>query len=429
MDSLGSDHLPICTKLQLHPARTKTLPHHNWDKADWDAFSQHLVGVPPPYLRNFHTAYRVWLRQLNAATDLAVPVTTRRQHPSPWLSRETRALITERNQAQARGDTAAYGALCSQVNEAIALAKRQIFEDRIADCSSNIWPLIKQLDNSGFVNKSTAIKSSSGKSLSSDKDIANEFAKTYALRSKNPTLSFQGNKQARRDVLVPAKKVVAEAASASARTPPPQISMSELDTHINRLPPTGSPGPDNIHNQAIKHLPPNHRHFLLGVINASLATGQLPHSWRQASIIPIPKPGKELNSTGSYRPIALTSCLAKLVERVVLHHLLPHLEPNIHPNQAGFRPSRSTDDHLAWFTQEVIDGQGRSQPTVAAFLDLSAAFDVAWRPAIILKLQELGTPPPPSKLDLNFSLRPPSLRKIQYGKLFKAPLSPRRAPG
>ena len=58
-----------------------------------------------------------------------------------------------------------------------------------------------------------------------------------------------------------------------------------------------SPGIDTVHYQLLKHL----RFFRLHGLY----------------IIPVPKPGKVLSDPGSYRQIALTSCLCKTMERMV----------------------------------------------------------------------------------------------------------------
>ena len=44
----------------------------------------------------------------------------------------------------------------------------------------------------------------------------------------------------------------------------------------------------------------------------------LPDEWKKAIIVPILKTGKPANLIRSYRPIALTSILAKIQERMIL---------------------------------------------------------------------------------------------------------------
>ena len=73
-----------------------------------------------------------------------------------------------------------------------------------------------------------------------------------------------------------------------------------------------------------------------------------PESWRLATIIPIPKPGKDHAEPTNYRPIALTSCLCKTLERMINKRLVWYLESNnlITKYQSGFRAERSTNDNL-----------------------------------------------------------------------------------
>ncbi|GFO47309.1 uncharacterized protein PoB_007381400 [Plakobranchus ocellatus] len=51
-----------------------------------------------------------------------------------------------------------------------------------------------------------------------------------------------------------------------------------------------------------------------------------PPSWREDSVVPIPKPGKDPSATSNYRPIVLTSCLCQTIERMVNDRLVHVLE-------------------------------------------------------------------------------------------------------
>ena len=66
-------------------------------------------------------------------------------------------------------------------------------------------------------------------------------------------------------------------------------------------------GPDEIHCEFLKHLPSSSLEFLLYVFNQVWVSGRFPTSWKEATIIPIPKPGKDNTDPSNYRPIALTS--------------------------------------------------------------------------------------------------------------------------
>ena len=88
-----------------------------------------------------------------------------------------------------------------------------------------------------------------------------------------------------------------------------------------------SPGPDDIHYQFLKHLPESSLSILLKTFNDIWETGNVPKSLKKATIIPIPKPGKD-NTNPNYRPIALTSCICKTLERMINERLVWCLETN-----------------------------------------------------------------------------------------------------
>ena len=64
-------------------------------------------------------------------------------------------------------------------------------------------------------------------------------------------------------------------------------------------------GPDNILYALLRHLPEESLLVLLDLFNKLWSEGNFPDSWREATIIPLPKPGKDPTNPSSYRPIAL----------------------------------------------------------------------------------------------------------------------------
>lgn len=65
---------------------------------------------------------------------------------------------------------------------------------------------------------------------------------------------------------------------------------------------------------------------ILELFNKLWVEGKLPIEWKQAVIIPIAKPGKDPSIVWNYRPIALTSNLCKLMERMIAIRLYYVLE-------------------------------------------------------------------------------------------------------
>ena len=100
-------------------------------------------------------------------------------------------------------------------------------------------------------------------------------------------------------------------------------------------------------------------------------------------------------STAKIR-IALTSCIAKLMEKMVssrLYHILESTD-KFAPCQAGFRKGRSAEEQLARVTQEIFDALESSPPrrSVLALLDFSTAYDTVWKCGLYSKLDDLGVP-------------------------------------
>jgi hypothetical protein len=132
------------------------------------------------------------------------------------------------------------------------------------------------------------------------------------------------------------------------------FSLNELRSslHLSR---ESSPGADNINYSTLQHLPNESLRALLNLINNIWLSGDIPNEIKHSIIVPLLKPGKDPTEAKSYRPISLTSCLSKVIERMVNNRLVHHIEKNnILPNiQCGFRRNRSTTDHLARLSDDI----------------------------------------------------------------------------
>ena len=96
--------------------------------------------------------------------------------------------------------------------------------------------------------------------------------------------------------------------------------------------------------------------------------------WSDINLIPIPKCG-DLGNTTNYRGIALSSVVAKLVNRMLLNRIQPKLDPLLRSNQNGFCPRRSTTAHILAL-RRIIEGVKRNNlKAVFLFVDFNKAFD------------------------------------------------------
>ena len=122
--------------------------------------------------------------------------------------------------------------------------------------------------------------------------------------------------------------------------------------------------------------------------------GYIPTAWKLATFCMLLKPDKLPSLTTSYRPISLMSSIMKLFEQVIERRLCSYLEDIgfINKYQSGFRQNKSTDDHLFWLSQSVMESFNREGYVVAAFLDVEEAFDNVWHNGLRYKIFMLDLP-------------------------------------
>ena len=132
------------------------------------------------------------------------------------------------------------------------------------------------------------------------------------------------------------------------------FTLEELQTAIRNTRPT-TPGEDGISAKFLKGLSDDRLHSLLRIFNDIFDSGIPPASWKTAVILPIRKPGKPAHQVSSYRPIALTSVLCKVFERIILRRLIAWggQQRLFHPDHFGFLPHRDTTLALATFLNDI----------------------------------------------------------------------------
>ena len=150
-------------------------------------------------------------------------------------------------------------------------------------------------------------------------------------------------------------------------------------------------GVDGIHTIVLKKMCHHIIRPLAYLINLSLAKGIFPDHLKIAEVIPIFKSQKK-HLMNNYRPIALTSNIAKIYEKVIHKRLIDFLTKCniISSNQFCFIRNLGTTDALTKTVDFIYKNLGKSKPTAAIFLDLTKAFDTVNHKILIDKLDCYG---------------------------------------
>ena len=389
-----SDHFPLLTTYDLaweyQPSPHDNRPRLQFEQADWPHFQTHVdEGLDPRLARRLQTLRHVASQQQREAcieqgaahfhailrqAAKAIPKTTRPPGIPPFWNAACQHADTHCRLQYGAYQATPTPATWHQYLEAkharaetLAEQKRQLFGKRLANLDparAADWNLVKSRDRGADL-RGTIIDGKSGLTAK-----ANHFARRFAP----PTTGAR-------------MRVPRHAAC-------PRVTMPELEAALHKTKRHKAPGPDGIHPEFLKDgLGPLGRLFLLHLIDASVFTGYLPRTWKHAHWLPILKPTKPPEDSGSYRPISLTSVVSKVAERVVDTRIRADPAFNIDTRQHAFRRAHRTEDALArlvdtanraWndtYNVRYEYGAGRANWIVrsgratATLLDLTSAFD------------------------------------------------------
>ena len=168
-----------------------------------------------------------------------------------------------------------------------------------------------------------------------------------------------------------------------------EFSPEDIELACGELKESASAGPDGVPASLLRTCRKQLSSPLYKLWRASLNKGKIPDELLLVLICPIHKGGNK-SLPKNYRPVALTSHLIKVFERVLRRVLVKHIEDNdILPNgQHGSRALRSTLTQLLSHWDTVLDGLEQGSGVDCIYLDFSKAFDKVETGVLLHKLKE-----------------------------------------
>ncbi|KAG1677309.1 RNA-directed DNA polymerase from mobile element jockey [Nymphon striatum] len=382
-----SDHFPIHVKGNGPPIKGRP---QRWKlhKADWTMFKQLCAEqLNISSFAEISDQYSEFITILLEVADISIPKTSQypKRFDKPWFNTDCKDAVRERKRLLRKfslrptsDNLSCYRQAAAAARRTIRQAKRESWRQYVSKLNSqssikSAWDRLRKIRGKGT---SDAYKhlNVGGTAITSQLGIANALGQSFCRNSSsdNCTGSFRSYKNRAESQQLDFKTTNTEVYNQV-------FSLEELRRSLRASKDT-SPGPDSIHYQMLKHLPDCSLALILNIFNTIWITGAIPSSWLEATVIPIPKPGKDHTDPLNYRPIALTSCICKTMERMINCRLTYYLETNniLTRYQSGFRRQRSTIDHLVRFETLVREAFVRREHLAAVFFDLEKAYETTW---------------------------------------------------
>ncbi len=171
------------------------------------------------------------------------------------------------------------------------------------------------------------------------------------------------------------------------------IDFSEQDIidAIDELKNNSASGPDGLVAIFLKKCKNSLSKPLFQLWRKCLDQGITPCKLKEAHIIPIYKGGHQ-GLAANYRPVALTSHLIKIFEKVVRNYIVKFLEENnlYNISQHGFRNGRSCLSQLLSHYDKILEILASGSNVDTVYLDFAKAFDKVDHGILLKKLSLLG---------------------------------------
>ena len=388
----GSDHRAIETTFNIETPAQTTEPRLLLKNAPWKDIrtrvEENLRFAP------VGGTVQSQADRLEKAVAEAVNALTPRARPSPYAKRWWTSDLTKlrktytyhRNRARSHRRAGSPDQnlertakeASKEYHDAIRKRKKAHWEDFLAD-STNIWQAARYMQPANLTSfdKVPPLSRADGSRTEDTTEQAQELMKTF-FPPLPEEIEDEGQRPNRASI------------------PLPPLTLEEVERQVLRAKPWKAPGEDGLPAAVWKEVWQVVKTRVLHLFRQSLDTGDIPHQWKQAKIIPLKKPNKgDYTKAKAWRPISLLSTLGKLLEAVVAERISNLVETFglLPTNHFGARKQRSAEQALV-LLQEQIYNAWRSRKVLSLIsFDVKGAYNGVYKERLIQRLLARGVPP------------------------------------
>lgn len=308
-----------------------------------------------------------------AAFEMNCPLTRRPATSKSWWTRELDKLRKNTRRlfgaARRTGDWDSYARSLTEFNKAVRKAKRKDWRKHCEETTSTpAAAKLQKILSKQPANPLGTLKVPGGGFTADGKDTLELMLQTHLPDS---VITSGPDDQLEQEGLYN------RTSRASWETAKKVVTYGRARWAVTSFQPFKSPGPDGVYPVLLQQGWDIIGPLLSRLFRASVAFGYVPHNWKMARVVFIPKPGKNPLDPKAYRPITLSSFILKALEKLMGLHVQQNFlkERPLHINQHAYRVGKSCDSALHQLVSRIEEAIEHKEVALGTFLDIEGAFN------------------------------------------------------